>query len=61
VVAFLLGVAETLVDTSWEAMVPRLVPAEQLEIANGRSQAAEYTSNELLGPPLGGFLFLLAV
>ena len=60
IVAFLLGMAETLVDTSWEALVPELVPAEQLEIANGRSQAAEFTSNELLGPPLGGFLFLLA-
>ncbi|NNL48514.1 MAG: MFS transporter, partial [Acidimicrobiia bacterium] len=60
VIAFLLGMAETLVDTSREALVPEVVAANQLEIANGRSQAAEFTSDDLLGPPLGGFLFLLA-
>ncbi len=59
-IAFLLGIAETLVDTSWEALVPALVTPENLETANGRSQASEWTANELLGPPLGGFLFLLA-
>ncbi|NNC43156.1 MAG: MFS transporter [Acidimicrobiia bacterium] len=59
-IAFLLGMAETLVDTSREALVPEVVAANQLEIANGRSQAAEFTSDDLLGPPLGGFLFLLA-
>ncbi len=58
--AFLLGMAETLVDTSWEAFVPALVAPENLEMANGRTQASEMTANELMGPPLGGFLFLLA-
>ncbi len=60
VIAFGLGVAETLVDTSWEALVPMIVEPEQLEIANGRSQAAEWTANELVGPPLGGVLFATA-
>lgn len=55
--AFATGMAETLVDTSWEAMVPRLVDSENLPLANGRSQATEWTANQLVGPPLGGLLF----
>jgi MFS family permease len=58
--AFAIGVAETLVDTSWEALVPRLVPEDDLEVAFGRTQATEWTANELIGPPLGGFLFVVA-
>lgn len=60
VIAFAIGVAETLVDTSWEAIIPRIVSADDLEVANGRTQAAEWTANDLLGPPLGGFLFAAA-
>lgn len=58
--AFGIGIAETLVDTTWEAIVPRIVPTEHLEVANGRSQAAEWTANEFGGPPLGGLLFAAA-
>ena len=58
--AFALGMAETLADTSWEALVPALVDSDQLESANGRTQATEWTANELLGPPIGGLLFLVA-
>lgn len=57
VLAFGLGVAETLVDTSWEAIVPRLVPRDRLESANGRTQAAEWVANDFIGPPVGGALF----
>ncbi len=60
VIAFGIGIAETLVDTSWEAIVPRLVPVENLELANGRTQAAEWAANDLLGPPIGGLLFVAA-
>jgi MFS family permease len=59
-IAFGLGVAETLVDTSWEALVPKLVKPEDLALANGRTQAAEWTADELIGPPLGAALFALA-
>lgn len=59
-ISFALGIAETLVDTSWEAIVPRIVSANDLETANGRTQAAEWTANDLLGPPLGGLLFAAA-
>ncbi|NNF10114.1 MAG: MFS transporter [Acidimicrobiia bacterium] len=57
VLAFGLGVAETLVDTSWEAIIPRLVPRDRLESANGRTQAAEWVANDFIGPPVGGALF----
>jgi MFS family permease len=55
--AFAIGIAETLVDTSWEAIVPRLVETKNLAAANGRTQAAEWTADELIGPPIGGLLF----
>lgn len=58
--AFGLGMAETLVDTSWEAIVPKLVEPENLALANGRTQAAEWTADELIGPPLGAALFAIA-
>jgi predicted MFS family arabinose efflux permease len=41
-------------------MVPRLVSVDDLEVANSRTQANEWTANDLLGPPLGGFLFAAA-
>lgn len=58
--AFAIGMAETLVDTSWEALVPRLVETRHLTAANGRTQATEWTADELIGPPLGGLLFAAA-
>lgn len=57
VTAFLLGMAETIFDNCAQAILPSLVPKEQLERANGRMYAAEITTNQFGGPPLGGFLF----
>jgi MFS family permease len=56
VVAFLLGVLETLFDTAAQAILPNVVPRERLTAANGRLLAAEFTMNQFVGPPLGGFL-----
>jgi len=56
VVAFCIGVAETIYDTSAQSMLPLLVPRDRLSRANGRLFVAEVTSNEFVGPPLGGFL-----
>ena len=61
VLAFAVGVTETIVDTSWEALVPRLVAQDQLETAFGRTQATEWTANALAGPPVGGLLFAVGV
>jgi MFS family permease len=56
VVAFALGVAETLFDTSAQSIMPSLVEGEQLSRANGRLYAVELTMNQFVGPPLGGLL-----
>lgn len=56
-VAFVLGTAETLADGTAETLVPSLVGKEHLEDANGALYATSVTSNEFVGPPLGGLLF----
>jgi MFS family permease len=56
IVAFLLGVLETLFDTAAQAILPNVVPRERLTAANGRLLAAEFTMNQFVGPPLGGLL-----
>jgi len=56
VVAFGVGVAETVYDTSAQSIVPQVVGPDQLSRANGRMFGAELTANEFAGPPLAGFL-----
>jgi MFS family permease len=54
-VAFALGVGETLYDTSAQSIVPSLVPdPRHLERANSRLYAVELTANQFVGPALGG-------
>jgi MFS family permease len=59
IVAFGLGCAETVYDTSAQAILPQLVHRDQLARANGRLHAVELTANEFLGPPLGGALVVV--
>ena len=59
--AFVLGVGETLFDTSAQSILPAVVDRSRLSDANGRLFAAELTANQLVGPPLGGFLAALAL
>jgi MFS family permease len=59
VVAFGIGIAETIYDTSAQSILPQVVPRDRLSRANGRLFAAELTANEFVGPPLGGFLVVL--
>ncbi|MGW7343657.1 MFS transporter [Streptomyces sp. NPDC054854] len=56
IAAFLLGIGETVFDTAFHTTTPSLVRPEQLERANSRLQTAEITTNQLMGPPLGGML-----
>jgi MFS family permease len=60
VVAFALGMGETLFDTSAQSIVPNLVPKDRLTKANGRLYAVELSTNQFIGPPLGGFLVAVA-
>jgi MFS family permease len=61
VVAALLASAEAIVDSSSMAMVPATVGEQDLERAIGRLGSTELAMNDLIGPPLGGLLFGLAI
>lgn len=54
--ALVLGLGETLFDTSAQSILPSIVDREQLTKANGRLQAVELTTNQFVGPPIGGLL-----
>lgn len=54
---FALGVAEVFVDTTAATLTPMLVEKADLGIANARLQAGFLTANQLVGPPVGAFLF----
>ena len=60
-VAALLASAEAIVDSSSMAMVPATVEGQDLERAIGRLGSTELAMNDLIGPPLGGLLFGLAI
>jgi MFS family permease len=55
-VALALGVGETLFDTAAMSIVPNLVGRDELSQANGRLFAVELTTNQFVGPPLGGLI-----
>ncbi|GAA1345914.1 MFS transporter [Arthrobacter roseus] len=61
VVALMVGVAETLYDTSAQSILPQVVHRDQLSRANGRLYAVELTTNQFVGPPLGGLLVATGV
>lgn len=55
-VAFALGVAETLFDTTAQSLMPNLVAPELLSRANTRLHGIELAMNRFVGPPAGGLL-----
>ena len=61
VVAFSVGVAETVYDSAARAMLPQVVRRDQLDRGNGLLTTAEEASQGFLGAPLGSLLFALAV
>jgi len=57
VVAFGLGIGETLFDTAAQSILPNVVDdPSRLSSANGRLYAIELTANQFVGPPLGGLI-----
>ena len=56
VVALLLGMGETLVDTALTSIVPSVVAKDRLTWANARITGAQTVTNTFLGPPLAGYL-----
>ena len=57
VVAFLLGSAETLADNAASTLVADTVPSGELGTANARLVGSLMVTNQLVGPPVGAFLF----
>jgi MFS family permease len=60
-VAVLLGIGETLFDTSAQSLLPALVARDNLTVANSRLFAVELVANTFVGPPLGGLLAALGL
>ncbi|WP_127573086.1 MFS transporter [Georgenia faecalis] len=54
---FCLGVAEVFVDTTTSTLLPMLVQRRDLGTGNARVQAGFLVGNQLIGPPVGAFLF----
>jgi MFS family permease len=61
VVAFTVGVAETVYDSAARAVLPQVVRRDQLDRGNGLLTTAEEASQGFLGAPLGSVLFALSV
>jgi MFS family permease len=57
---FLFGTAETLADSTSVALLPSIVPADQLARANARLLGTFLVGNQLVAPPLGAWLFVVA-
>lgn len=54
--AFVLGVGETFHDTAAQSILPNVVPVDRLAWANSRLYAVEMSTNQFVGPPLGGLI-----
>ena len=61
IVAFIIGAAEVLYDTTAQALIPQILKPEQLERGNSRLSIGATMVGELLGAPLSGILYALAI
>ncbi len=57
VVMFCFGMGEVFADTTSSTLLPMLVDTRDLAIGSARMQAGNLAANQLLGPPVGAFLF----
>jgi len=58
--AFVLGSCETAFIAATQAVVPQLVPTDQLARANGRLVVSESSGEQFVGPAIGGLAFAAA-
>jgi MFS family permease len=61
VVMLLLGVAEVFADTTSQTLLPTVVDPPDLGIGNARIQGGFLVGNQIVGPPLGAFLFAAGI
>ncbi len=54
---FALGCAEIFADTSFATLLPMVIDKRDLGLGNSRLMAGFLTGNQLVGPPVGAFLF----
>lgn len=59
--AFIIGAAEVLYDTTAQALIPQILKPEQLERGNSRISIGATMVGELVGSPLSGILYALAI
>lgn len=53
----LLGISEVLADTTSQTLLPMVVASDDLGVGNARLQSSYLLANQIIGPPLGAFLF----
>ena len=60
-VAFVVGAAEVLYDTTAQALIPTLLKPEHLERGNSKLEVGGMILGELIGSPLSGMLYVIAI
>jgi MFS family permease len=60
-VAFVIGAAEVLYDTTAQSMIPQVLKTKHLERGNARLEIGAVTVGEFIGTPLSGLLFTAAI
>ena len=58
---FVLGTAEMFADAASSTLLPNVVAREDLGVANARMQGPFVLLNQLIGPPIGAFLFAIGM
>lgn len=61
VALLLLGTAEVFADITTSALLPMVVTKTELGVANARLVSGFVTANQLVGPPIGAFLFAVGM
>ena len=57
VAALAIGVFDTVFAGGAQAMIPRVVDDDQLDVANSRLSVGQTTAGHFIGPAIGGVLF----
>ena len=61
VTLFILGTAEVFADITKSTLLPMVVAKPDLGVANARMVSGFITANQLVGPPIGAFLFAVGM
>jgi MFS family permease len=59
--SFLFGIGEVLYDTTIQSMIPQVLEKNQLDRGNAQLQVTSVTLGEMIGAPVGGFLFAASI